>query len=238
MNLILFTEQELAQPLPLSDPRSTHILQTLRRQPGEAFDAGLLNGPRGKASLMEKREDGLLLDFLPGEDPPSLYPISLLIGLSRPQTMRKILQEATSMGTGEIHVVATDKGEPSYAGSKLWSTGEYHRHLIAGAEQAFTTRVPPVHFHPNLAAALDLLLQRHEAVALDNYEATGPLRAYRPPNLPCLLAVGSERGWSPSERTLFRRHEVPLCQVGTNVLRTETAALCGLTLLLANLELL
>src|SRR5690606_38650587 len=139
MNLILFTEPEISQPLPLADPRAIHILQTLRRKTGDDFDSGIVNGSRGKSVIREISTRHLLLEFRPTENPPPLHPVSLLVGLSRPQTMRKILQETTSLGIAELHFVLTEKGEPSYAESKLWSTGEYRRHLIAGAEQAFTT---------------------------------------------------------------------------------------------------
>lgn len=238
MNLVLFTEQEAQWPLPLSDPRAIHILQTLRRRDGDSLDAGIVNGPRGKSVVRRVTKDALVLEFTPTGQPPPLHPVSLLVGLSRPQTMRKVLQEVTSLGVAELHFAVTDKGEPSYGESRLWSTGEYHRHLVAGAEQAFTTRIPLVERHPTLDAALERLTPRHEAVALDNYEATAPLRSHRPTQLPCLLVVGSERGWSTAERDLLRARNVPLLHLGGNVLRTETACLCGLTLLLAHLELL
>lgn len=236
MNLILFGEEEIHSLLPLQDPRAIHILHTLRRSRGDVFDAGIINGPRGKAMVAEVEATGLRLRFDPTETPPDLHPGAILVGLPRPQTARKILQEVTSLGIGEIHFAGTDKSEPSYSESKLWTTGEYRRHLTAGAEQAFTTRIPRLRRHGDLAAALELLLPRHEGVALDNYEATGPLRSYRPQRAECLLAVGPERGWSGPERDLFRERGVPLLHLGDRPLRTETACLCGLTLLLAKLE--
>jgi len=238
MNLILFTNAETAHSLPLSDPRAIHILTTLRRKEGDSFDAGIINGPRGKGFVEKITGAELALRFEPREDPPALHPVSLFAGLSRPQTMRKILQEATSLGVRELHFAATDKGEPSYATSRLWTTGEFQRHLLAGAEQAFTTRVPEVRLHGSVSSALEGLAPVHSAAALDNYEATAPLRSYRPPQLPALLLVGSERGWSAAERDQLRAHRIPLLHLGRNVLRTETACLCGLALMLASLELI
>jgi 16S rRNA (uracil1498-N3)-methyltransferase len=233
MNLILFREEEILPTLPITDPRAQHLVQTLRRRPGDTFDAGLINGPSLKGTLLAIGTDFLHIDFQTGSSPPPLHPVALLIGVPRPQTARKILQEATSLGAEEIHFTRTEKGEPSYADSKLWATGEYHRHLIAGAEQAFTTRIPKVKQHPSLAAALDELQPGREAVALDNYEATAPLSGYRPNQDRCLIAIGSERGWSSAERDLLRSRHIPLLGLGRNVLRTETACLCALTLILA-----
>jgi 16S rRNA (uracil1498-N3)-methyltransferase len=236
MNLILFSEDESAHPLPRSDPRAVHLLQTLRRREGDCFDAGFLNGPRTKGMIAKITDEALLLAFDPVSPPPPLHPVSLLVGLPRPQTARKILQEATSLGVEEIHFTPTEKGEPSYAASKLWSTGEYRRHLIAGAEQAFTTRIPLLEHHQDLTAALDQLLAGRVAVALDNYEATGPLRDFQPAGCRCLLVVGAERGWSAEERDLFRARKIPLLQLGSNVLRTETACVGGLAILLAKMQ--
>lgn len=238
MNLILFSAEETQRPLRTSDPRALHLLKTLRRREGETFDAGVVNGARLKGRICKITRDALEIDYEATELPPPLHPVTLLVGLPRPQTARKILQEVTSLGVGEIHFTATEKGEPSYGASKLWSTGEYRRHLIAGAEQAFTTRIPEVRRYENFPAALDELLPGRAAVALDNYEATGFLRDYQPPNERCLLVVGAERGWSAAERTALRDHNVPLLQLGANVLRTETACLCALAILLARLKFL
>lgn len=236
MNLILFDPDEIGRPLPRTDPRAGHILDVLRRKTGDDFDAGVVNGRKGKGILRQIGPTALEIDFDLFEEPPALLPIGLLAGLPRPQTARKILQEATSLGLSEIHFATTDKSEPSYAESRLWTTGEWRRRLVAGAEQAFTTRIPALSRHDSLAAALASIGAPPAIGALDNYEATAPLRTFRPDHLPCLLAVGGERGWSAGERDLFRERNIPLFSLGQNVLRTETACLCGLTLLMANME--
>lgn len=237
MNLILFEPNEIDRPLSRDDPRAVHILSVLRRTAGDDFDAGLVNGRQGKGTLKNIGPTHVEIEFELLEDPPPLLPAGLLLGLPRPQTARKILLEIASLGVSEIHVVKTEKSEPSYAGSRLWTTPEWRRRLIAGAEQAFTTRLPDLARHESLETALDSIGDRTEVVALDNYEATSPLRAFHPARAPCILAVGAERGWGAAERDLFRQRNVPLLQLGRNVLRTETACLCGLTLLLANMEL-
>ncbi len=238
MNLILFEPGETGRPIPPDDPRVLHLRRTLRREAGEPFDAGVIDGPRGKGRILHEDGEGVHLAFEPGPPPEPLLPVTLLAGLPRPQTARRILREAASFGTHGIHFMATDRGEPSYAESSLWSNGEVRRHLIAGTEQRFSTLLPEVVLHAGLAEALDLLLPVHTGAALDNYEAAGPLSRFRPARPPVFLAVGSERGWSARERDLFRERGVPLLKLGEPVLRSETACLCGLTLLLAALEFL
>ena len=146
MNIVLFEPDELDRSLPISDERAQHVLKVLRRDVGDAFNAGEVNGKRGKAIVEAIDEDVIRLSFDLSIEEPALAPIDLIVGLSRPQTNRKILQEATSLGVCSIRFVVTDRGEPSYAKSKLWTSGEWRRHVVAGAVQAFTTRLPKIDF--------------------------------------------------------------------------------------------
>ena len=239
MNIILFHPAEVELPLPRSDARARHIIEVLRREPGDTFDAGLINGPRGTGSLVAVDPDALTLKFAWGEPPPPLPPIHLLIGLPRPQTARDILRDATSLGVASLHFIRTDKGEASYAGANLWLAGEWTDHLIQGAAQAFCTRLPEVTHGRSLTAALAALPADAARVVLDNYEATiafshFPLAAGRP----VVLAVGPERGWSDAERNILRTAGFTVAHLGPRVLRTENAVTVAVTILSVKLGLL
>ena len=241
MNLVLFRPEECARALPIDDPRARHITEVLRRQPGEAFDCGLINGPRGRGRLTARDAQGLHLDFSwQAEEPPPLAPLTLLVGLPRPQTARKILGEATTLGLARLVFFQSERGEPSYADSSLWMSGEVGRLLLAAAEQAFCTRLPEVQRIESLEAGLAAALA-HETpgtrVALDNYEATIGLGATPLAGLPGILAVGSERGWSAAERERLRAAGFTLAHLGARVLRTETACTAGLAVLKTRLGL-
>jgi RsmE family RNA methyltransferase len=238
VNLILFEQAETARPLPATDPRARHLRDVLRRQTGDGFDCGIIHGPRGRARIERIDGAGLHLDFVWAETPAPPPAIALLIGLPRPQTARKILQECTAHGVAALHFFGSEKGESSYASSQLWTSGEVRRHLIAGAAQAFCTRLPDCSLAESLADALTTASPTGTRVALDNYEAPASLAALAPAGLPAVLVVGSERGWSARERDLLRAHGFTLAHLGGRVLRTETACVCGLTLLKARLGLL
>lgn len=236
MNIILFRPHEVELPLPRHDPRAGHILDVLRRGPGESFDAGLINGPRGRGTLVAVENGSLLITFVWGESPPSPSPLTLLIGLPRPQTARDILRDATSLGVAALHFVRTEKGEASYARSRLWQSGEWERHVIAGAEQAFCTWLPKVTHDHSLADALAGLPADTARLALDNYEAPLALSAYGPATRPAaVLALGAERGWSAGERAALRAAGFDFVHLGPRVLRTETACVAAVTLLKSRL---
>jgi RsmE family RNA methyltransferase len=237
MNIVLFESHEIGHPVPRSDRRARHVLEVLRCGVGDAFDAGLIDGPRGKATVVALDECSLSLDFAWGDEPPRLDPITLIAGLPRPQTCRKILEEATALGVEAMHFVACQRGEPGYAHSKLWSTDEWRRHLVDGAAQAFTTRLPAVTAGRSLPDVLDQLPPRSCRLALDNYEASGPL-SRAPMAAPLVLALGPERGWSAEERNLLRQSGFELVHLGERVLRVETACVAAIAVVRANLGLL
>jgi 16S rRNA (uracil1498-N3)-methyltransferase len=241
MNLILFEPTELAAPLSRRDPRAVHILDVLRRRVGESFDAGLVNGPRGKATLAAIGADALTFTFAwATQPPPPPASITLIVGLPRPQTARDILRDATALGVATLHFVATEKGEASYAHSTLWSSGEWRRHVLDGAQQAFDTRLPEVTHGRTLNEVLAALAPAITArLALDNYEAATPLgQCHLIDDTSVALALGSERGWSARDREILRAHGFALAHLGTRVLRTETACIAALTLVRARLGLL
>ncbi len=241
MNIVLFEPAEVDQPLPLSDRRAEHILTVLKRSPGDRFDAGVIDGLRGKGQVVDITASALHWKFEGGAGSPNtlseavLPPIELWIGLPRPQTARKILQEATALGVSALRFFVSTKAEAGYAQSTLWTSGEWRRHALAGVEQSFTTQLPQVEFNVDLAATL----RDHPhptLLALDNYEASQRLAALKTPlRPPVAIVVGSERGWSSAERDLLRASGAQLVHLGSRVLRTETACLAALTLVQAGL---
>jgi RsmE family RNA methyltransferase len=235
VNLVLFEPAEIASPLPLADPRARHLLEVLRRRPGDTFVAGLVDGPLGTATLLAIDQDALHLAFTPASTPPPLPPLTLLLGLPRPQTARDLLRDATTLGVAALHFVTTDRTDPNYASSSLWTSGEWRRHLLAGAAQACDTRLPSVTWTQTLAGALAALPPTHTRLALDNYEASTPLAsALRPLAVPrpLALAFGPERGWAGPDRDRLRAENFTLCSLGPRVLRLETAVVAALSLCL------
>jgi RsmE family RNA methyltransferase len=237
MNLVLFEPSELAAPLPLADPRARHLLAVLKRRVGDTFDVGVVNGPRGKATLAALTPEILTLAFAWDAPPAPLTPITLIIGLPRPQTARDILRDATTLGATCIHFVVTERADPNYATSTLWTSGEWRRHCLTGAAQAFDTRLPEVTWTHTLATALASLPPRRTRLALDNYEASSPLRGCdhvggKTNQIPenNVIAIGPERGWGGVDRDALRGAGFTLVHLGTRILRVETAVVAALAI--------
>jgi 16S rRNA (uracil1498-N3)-methyltransferase len=239
MNIILFSASEVQLPLARKDFRARHIIEVLRRRPGDTFDAGLINGPRGKATVTNIGEELMHLTFTWGAPPPPLTPIHLIIGLPRPQTARDILREGAALGVARMDFVRTEKAEPGYGQSSLWRSREWETLLVTGAAQAFCTRLPEVRHGHLLAEAVDALPADCTRIALDNYESSVRLGQMALATAsPVALALGAERGWAEEERRLLLGRGFLLAHLGERVLRSETACIAAVAVLKAKLGLL
>lgn len=230
MNLVLLEADEVGRTLPRDDARVDHILKVLRRRVGDSFDAGLVNGALGKATVVAADETGVQISFVAAQKPPALPAITLIVGLPRPATARDILRDATTMGVSAIHFVETERTDPNYVTSKLWIDGEWRRYLLAGAAQAFDTRLPEVTWTKQLEEVL--VGATGTWLALDNYEASTHLGSFPcgSAETPLTLAVGPERGWAAHDRAVLRAAGAQFVHLGARVLRVEMAVVAALAI--------
>jgi len=240
MNLILFDAPFETQRLEGSDPRAAHIFKVLRARVGTQVFIGFVNGLRARAAVTLVEADGAIsLKIIGTEAAPRPLPIRLLLGLPRPHTAKRILFEAASMGVCDLHFVEAERGEPSYAQSSLWTTDEWKDRLRLGTEQSFGTHVPEVSMHTDLQSAISFLQGEGGSahIVLDNYEAAGSLSQMLPDAAKsAVLALGPERGWSPSERDIFRKNGWKLAHLGAHVMRLETACTAAVAAVSVRLE--
>lgn len=156
MNLLLFASEDELRHIKPSDLRLPHVRQVLRLQKGEQLYAGVINGRRAWATILQ---DDLALGMFTEPQwepdlPPQPLPLRLLVGLPRPQTARRVLFEAAVFGVAQLDFFQAQKGEPSYAQSSLWHSDEWQQRLWQGAEQACVTTLPQVRHFASLADAL------------------------------------------------------------------------------------
>ena len=237
MNVILFDSDAATQALQRADPRALHLLNVLKCSIGDFFDAGVTNGPMGKGSISSVSETEIVIDLSFDQSPIALDDIRVIIGLPRPQTARKILRELSSLGVASLDFVLTEVSDRSYASSTLWTSGEWERHLISGAQQAFTTTIPEVSWGRSLEEVTGLVAGNASRIALDNYEGTETM-GEAALTLPLVIAVGPERGWSSRDRDILRSQGYHLAHLGTRVLRVETACVAAYAIAKSKLGLM
>lgn len=247
MNLALLERAE-TRVFRAGTPAAEHLSRVLKISLGGTFWCGVKNGARGLATVREISPAGDVAFSVEWENAaaaPALPPVRLLVGLSRPQTMKKIFAAAGEIGCSRIDVFRGEKGDPAYAESSLWKAGDgtLAEILEKCAEQTCVPALPEFRLHRSLA---EFLAAGEDAggvpaggarVALDVYEAENSFaETALPPGVPVLLAVGSERGWSDRERAALRGNGFAFAHLGERVLRVETAVAVALAVALSKTD--
>jgi RsmE family RNA methyltransferase len=232
--LVLITPDEAATGLPADDARTRHLRETVGLAVGGSFHVGIENGLRGIATLTALAPK-LTFSVAWEKSPQTRLPLTVLIGLPRPQTAKKVLHDLASLGAARIIFFESAKGDPGYLTSSLWKDGEWREHVLKGTEQACSTLVPEVIRVGSLAEAVALVGTDAWKVALDPYEAVGAPELSTPAQA-AVLAIGPERGFAEAERATLRAAGFGFAHLGDRILRVEAAALVGGALMLAQLR--
>lgn len=231
---MLITPDEAAAGLPSDDARARHLRETVGLAVGGTFHVGIEDGRRGIATIVALAPR-LTFAVAWEKTAQARLPLTVLVGLPRPQTAKKVLHDLASLGAARIVFFASAKGDPGYLTSSLWKDGEWRAHVRKGTEQACSTLVPEVARVGSLAEAVALVAADAWKVALDPYEATGTPELSAPAKS-AALAIGPERGFAAEERAALRAAGFAFAHLGDRVLRVEAAALVGGALMLAQLR--
>ena len=241
MNIVLFSQEEIASPLKINDKRAKHIIEILKLKENDIFLAGVINNGTGTGKINKIDNNYLYFTFQYDEKAieKNHTSVSLLTAINRPIDAKRILRNCTTIGVSAIYFSIFDKSERSYFESSLWKNDNYKEYLIEGACQACACDIPNVFLFSNLYDCLKNLPENSIRAALDNYEAEKPLYSLisgvscnKSSSPEIILAVGGERGFSDRERALLKKHGFKLYSLGKRVLKTETAAIAGLSVIL------
>ncbi len=258
MNLCILDSAEEIQFLLVTDRRATHILRVLKKNVGESLKAGSPDGMTGTARIESVGKEQLVLRFSPEVPAPFLYPIHVLLGAVRPIQAARIVRDLTALGVSSIMFFPTELGEKSYLQSNFYREKEYLDHAREGAEQAGNPRLPAISVflsrkqllkalhsvpgqrficHPDAPAPLGRIVLKSDAdhataphVEL-HYNSTAVSSVFH-------IAIGTERGWTDSELADFEHEGFARCGLGKRILRTETAAIASVSVLLSSIGVL
>ena len=240
MNIVLLDESEKSGTLSRDDRRSIHIVRVLKKKIGDTIDAGC-GGSLGKAEILSLDESGIQIRYTPERDAPPLRPIELLAGFPRPIQAGRMLKDLASLGVRSISFALTELGEKSYAASEFFASRKFVSSLAEGAEQAGNPLLPSVQTFWSLERALSYIAQNPRSdsptkkIALHLGEGIPALGKMDMREKAAILAVGSERGWTERETELLRGAGFELRSLGDRILKTETAAVAGISILLSKL---
>ncbi len=223
----LFVEADLVYDvsIPLSSGQAHYLGAVLRRQRDD--EVRLFNGRDGEWSaaitlLEHGRAQVRTTTALRSQ---SVEPdLAILCAVLKREALELVMQKATELGVTRLQPVVTERSQ-----RQPINTARLTAIAIEAAEQSERLTVPLLVPSIPLCELLDTWPPgRPLAMAIERSGiALTPVRANA-------LLVGPEGGFSPRELDATIRHPfvLPMC-LGPSVLRAETAAIAGLTLLLA-----
>lgn len=225
-------DQLVATKLILSGDESKHLATVLRAQPGEAVECFDGQGcwRRYFIESVAKRAVSLVADGNLAEAPRPTCPIHLYACICKGERWDWLLEKAVELGADRIVpvlskrcVIRLERGERAAKRTK-WA-----RRLIEAAKQC------GAHWIPELSDAvplesLNLPPLTYVAALSEDARPLMPSLPAEPPNAVGWFS-GPEGDFSPDELAWLRRQGCRLVTLGPLVLRAETAALYGLSVL-------
>ena len=253
MNIILFDSLSYENALSLTDERAFHILNVLKLKIGDAFKCGVYNGSKGVGTITKITSTQILFDYTATVmHSQNVIDLTIILGAVRPICLKRIVRSASECGVKRLILAGTELSEKSYLESGFIKNGEALKTIKDGAMQSGETHLLSLEVVPSVKAALDVIntpylknatnenivnediandvpTKSRSLFILDNktefYKTEVPfLQDEKIKSVEAILAIGSERGWTDNERSLFVDATFLPRKLSSRILRTETAA--------------
>ncbi len=225
-----------ADTVTIADPRVLHqCAKVLRMKMGDEFGVFDENAQEFKLRVLEVNHRKMVAQVM--EPIPrhteSAVRVSLYQAIPKKTALFEwVVEKATELGVAEIFPLITERTEKR----RMSKFERLERIAIESAEQCNRLRVPVIHHPVSLDTALEQVKNAYMAyeyadgMDLVDYgaglSAGGALQ----------LFIGPEGGFSQREVTAAQKAGVKIYSLGPRILRTETAAISSLALLLHSIR--
>jgi 16S rRNA (uracil1498-N3)-methyltransferase len=231
----VFVDGDLAtgQRLTVEGSAGNHIVRVLRSRIGDELT--LFNGRGGEygASIDEIRRDTVQVSVREHRDQEreSAFELTLAQGISRGERMDWVVQKATELGVTRIVPLFTERSVVHLDEKQAARKVQHWRSIaVSACEQCGRNVVPEIAAPTPLYGLLEKPVGKGSSLLLS---PTGEQRIADIAGSPegATVLIGPEGGLARVEQDAALRSGFTAVRMGPRVLRTETAAVCALTLL-------
>lgn len=220
-----------------------HLVRVLRLKPGALFTVSDGCGSVYRCLLREITKDkaiGTIQEAGPDDSEPPIR-LALLQGLPKGDKLELIIQKATELGVAEVFPIAMERSVVKLSRDKAENrVVRWQRIALEAAKQCRRNRAPVIHPVMTLAGALDVLPPETRVLVPWEDEKARGIRAVL--NSPACkgagsiaLVIGPEGGMTGAEVQLAAERGAMSVSLGRRILRTETAAIAALALIMYEL---
>ena len=227
-----------AERVRLSPEQSRHLGTVLRLKPGEELEVFDGRGARFRAWLEDAPElDAAVLRLAEplAEGPLRAVDVVLVQALAKGDKMEVVVQKATELGATRVVPLTSERAVVRLDAERGGAKAERWRKVAQeSARQCGRADVPVIDEPCGWKEVFALLRAEplRRGILLDPEEKQLRLGAAARGARRILLAVGPEGGFSPEELERARESGLLIAGLGPSVLRTETAGLAALAVVL------
>ncbi|MCG9967042.1 16S rRNA (uracil(1498)-N(3))-methyltransferase [Pelotomaculum terephthalicicum JT] len=222
----------------LSGTDAVHIAKVLRLGAGGRI---VLSDGKGKSYLavleqVDKKDVSCTIEKEFAAAPPDLPKVTLVQGIPKSDKMDLIIQKGTELGLNGLIPLLSERVVVKLEGDKQLKRWERWRRIaLEAAKQCRRPDIPEISGPKSWEQVLGALPA--EAVALmpweeEKAESLKGFLQYGKPPVEIYVFIGPEGGFSAGEVERARLHGVRPVTLGPRILRTETAGLAVLTMIL------
>lgn len=228
-----------------------HIKNVLRMKPGEEISIG--NGADDneyRASIKEIKDDEIICDLLFVKEDGVELPVGITLfqGLPKSDKMDTIIQKAVELGAVRIVPVATERAVVKLDAKKAASKKERWQKISeAAAKQSKRAIVPEVTLPMTMSEAVNMAASMNAAAipyelenGMDGMKAfvdrVKSLAGNKDTKPEVAVFIGPEGGFADEEIELAGNAGITPVSLGRRILRTETAGMTVLSILMYALE--
>ncbi len=226
--------------LTLRGQEARHLSKVLRLGPGEEVLAFDNSGLEYRARVEQVNQDEvvcvILAQYESGREPG--LDVLLLQGLPKVDKMELIIQKTTELGVRSIIPLRTTRAVVQLEGKKAQDRVDRWQKIAAeAAKQCGRPKVPEIGQVADLAVAIRALPPGTMVLAAYEAEETqGLAEALKSwPGGPIALVIGPEGGFDSREVAFLTEQGALSVSLGPRILRTETAGMAALTMVLYHL---
>lgn len=158
--------------------------------------------------------------------------ITLAPAMCGSEKMDWVVQKATELGAAEIQPVQTQRSVAKLSSERAEKrTAHWNSVAIAACEQCGRNVLPQIHAPQEFSTWLAQMRNAPDAKLILLPEGAATLRKLPPPQGGVILLIGPEGGFSEDEVKMAHLAGFTPIRLGGRVLRTETAAMAGITAL-------
>ena len=232
MNSLVAFENEgwHAGRVTIEGARAREAYETGEYEAGAEIRVVVFGGEKGVGRVVECSGDRLVFDVVETQASLKLRPIDLIVGLSRPQTTKKVVQAAVMSGVRSLHLVHLASGEKSYLDAHLLRECALREEISKSLAQIWEGLYPTIHvhrsFHRFFRDNKELFDEAHTKIRIIAQPGGAPFtQVAEAGHDAAVIAVGSEGGWSENELGAFVAAGFSRVGLGQRVVRVEVALL-------------